>query len=740
MKRQALRRPPARPHSIEALEQRIAPATFTVTTVNDIGAGSLREAITNANNTAGPDVIDFNILGATGGLKTIALRSALPRIFDSVLIDGYTQPGASPNTLGPGFGTNATPLIEVTGALIGVPGIVDGLSFGGSGSTVRGLVLNGFSGHGIATTGVSGMTFAGNFIGTNATGTALVPNAGSGIFIDGFSNTVGGSNPAARNLISGNAAGGVLLEGQVTDGNTVAGNLIGTNAAGNAILGSGAVGVSVSNIASGNVIGGLLPGARNVFVGATFAGVRLDGVSNTILHGNYIGTDVTGTTDLGNETETGVRVTNAPGTRIGGNVAGAGNLVSGNMGGITIEGNSTGTIIQGNLIGTNAAGAAALPNTFWGIGVFSSNVTIGGEGAAGRNVISGNAEAGVLLSGFGPSGVRVEGNYIGVAADGATPLGNRGHGVFIFVGTNNSVGGVAANAGNIIAHNGFSGVVIESDAGLGNTIQGNQIFSNGTLGIDLNNNGPTANDVADVDGGPNGLQNYPIITSASVGGGGTTISGTLQSTPGTLFSIELFANSVADASGFGEGEIFLGTTSVTTDPNGNGTFTFSLPTPLPNSFISATATANGSTSEFSQVRQAIAVNTVFTWDGSAGTDWFTAANWTPDGVPGPGDTAILDINSTINLPRDTSVDVFRQSNGTFMSPAGVTFTSWSRSSGAEAARRERGRRCLRSVQTRPLRRRDKNLKGRLLDNAGTVTWTGTGAIGMPGGTITGIRR
>ena len=112
MKRQALRRPPARPHSIEALEQRIAPATFTVTNVNDIGAGSLREAITNANNTAGPDVIDFNILGATGGLKTIALRSALPRIFDSVLIDGYTQPGASPNTLGPGFGTNATPLIE----------------------------------------------------------------------------------------------------------------------------------------------------------------------------------------------------------------------------------------------------------------------------------------------------------------------------------------------------------------------------------------------------------------------------------------------------------------------------------------------------------------------------------------------------------------------------------------------------------------------------------------------------
>ena len=140
---------------------------------------------------------------------------------------------------------------------------------------MRGLVINGFSGTGISAFGVSSMTFAGNFIGTNLAGTAVVPNGGTGIFIEGSANTVGGTDPAARNLISGNVDGGVRMEGQITNGNTVAGNLIGTNAAGSASLGAGRVGVGAFFIANDNVIGGLSAAARNVIVGSSDAGVRV---------------------------------------------------------------------------------------------------------------------------------------------------------------------------------------------------------------------------------------------------------------------------------------------------------------------------------------------------------------------------------------------------------------------------------------------------------------------------------
>ena len=146
--------------------------TFTVTNTNDSGAGSLRQAITSANASTGTtDTIAFNIAGA--GVKTIAPTSALPDITDPVIIDGYTQPGASANTLA--VGNNAVLLIELNGASAGAG--VQGLVIRGGGSTVRGLVINRFQSHGIKIDTNGGNIIQGNFIGTNAAGNAALGNS-----------------------------------------------------------------------------------------------------------------------------------------------------------------------------------------------------------------------------------------------------------------------------------------------------------------------------------------------------------------------------------------------------------------------------------------------------------------------------------------------------------------------------------------------------------------------------------
>ena len=447
-----------------------------------------------------------------------------------------------------------------------------------------------------------------------------------------------------------------------------------------------------------------------------------------MIQGNYVGTDVTGALDLGNQF--GILLAGAMGSTIGGTSAAAGNLISGNVIGINLLGSSNNNIIHGNLIGTNATGTAAIGNDAAGIAIStSSSNVIGGASVAERNVISGNNGNGIDF-GATTEFNRVEGNLIGLAVDGVSPLGNQGHGVFSGSSLTNTIGGTAQSALNIIAFNGGDGIATASFAGTNNLIQGNTIFANSGLGIDIANDGVTPNV-------PTAHTNYPVITSANVAGGSTTVSGTINSARSAIVVVQVFANSAADPTGFGEGEIFLGTTAVTTDTNGNGTFTLTVPTAFPSFYMSARTIANGEGSEFSQVLQAPADPTVFTWDGSSGSDWFTPANWTPDGVPGPGDTAILDINSTINLPRDTSVAVFRQSDGTFMSPAGSTFTvmesfEWSggRQTGAGTTLLAIGSNSLFSGAA------SKNLEGRFLNNAGDVIWTGAGAIGMPGGTIT----
>jgi hypothetical protein len=170
--------------------------------------------------------------------------------------------------------------------------------------------------------------------------------------------------------------------------------------------------------------------------------------------------------------------------------------------------------------------------------------------------------------------------------------------------TNTTVGGALAGAGNTIAHSQTFGLRVDG-AVSGVRMSGNSIHSNAGLGIDLLSSsgaaGVTLNDLGDGDSGGNGLQNFPLITSAESDAAALTITGTLNSSPSAGFLLEFFANDDCDATGFGEGQAYLGSVSVTTNAAGNASFDATFPGPLPGGqIVTATATnaVNGNTSEF----------------------------------------------------------------------------------------------------------------------------------------------
>jgi CSLREA domain-containing protein len=246
-----------------------ASTTFTVTNTADPGNGicnasgcTLREAIDAANDTPGKDAIRFDIGG--GGVQIIKPKSELPMIEDAVTIDGYSQPGAKANTLTQG--TNAVLKIEISGEDAGPTG---GFLIRASNSVVKGLAINRFRGIGLQIGGPAADArdnrVVGNFIGTDPGGTQDLGNNGRGvvIFSEGTSdNTIGGSRPAGRNLISGNQGGGVGIFSRSSD-NAVQGNLIGTKKDGRGVLTNAGNGVLIDGGASDNLVGGTLSGTAN---------------------------------------------------------------------------------------------------------------------------------------------------------------------------------------------------------------------------------------------------------------------------------------------------------------------------------------------------------------------------------------------------------------------------------------------------------------------------------------------
>ncbi len=517
--------------------------------------------------------------------------------------------GASGNTVAGNFiGTDASGASAIGNGYGGVQ-----IFSGASGNTIgpaNAISGNPASGVSVSDAGSSGNVIAGNLIGTNAAGTAAIPNAFAGVTLFGgaTSNTIGGTSVGARNVISGNTSQGVLIVDSGTNANVVSGNWIGLNATGTGALANGYAGVELTTGVKANIVGGFSADAANVISGNSNQGVSINtaGTSNNRVAGNYIGTNPAGSAAIANGSP-GIEVFGAATANIiGGVEPGAGNVISGNaFRGITIADSGTSNnVFAGNLIGLNAAGSAALPNNGPGFAIFggASANTIGST-TGGRNFISGNNGAGIAISGSGTNTNVFVGNSIGTTPTG-TVAGNANEGIAIFSSPQgNIIGGSAPGAANLISGNTASGVAIYNTGTTNNTISGNSITGNGGLAIDLvGGSGPgggvTNNDSGDADTGPNDLQNYPVLTSATLGTA-TTIVGTLNSTAGIAFRIEFFANSAGDATGFGEAQNFIGSTDVTTNGSGNASINVALPVAIPaGQRISATATSpSGSTSE-----------------------------------------------------------------------------------------------------------------------------------------------
>ncbi|MBC8374577.1 MAG: T9SS type A sorting domain-containing protein, partial [FCB group bacterium] len=356
----------------------------------------------------------------------------------------------------------------------------------------------------------------GNFVGTDITGTSALHNRGAGVMISAATfNLIGGYDPGAGNVISGNMLDGILLTDN-SSGNYIQGNKIGTDVTGEtAILNS--FGVSIQNGAANNLIGGIEPGAGNLISGNWRDGIRIfeNSIYNTV-KGNLIGTNVSGEVSLENERD-GIRLeAGASHNFIGGVAPGARNVISGNgESGIMIWSNSSQNTIQGNLIGTNVAENSALPNN---IGISSRSTSshnlIGGTELGAGNVISGNLMMGVRIFSGSNNNV-LQGNSIGTNLIGNLDIGNQRAGVRIYDGsTNNLIGGSADGAANRIAYNGRNGILINSSVSMiGNQCLSNSIYLNTGLGIELSptvpGDGITPNDPGDVDEGPNRFQNFP---------------------------------------------------------------------------------------------------------------------------------------------------------------------------------------------------------------------------------------
>jgi uncharacterized repeat protein (TIGR03803 family) len=644
---------------------------FTVKTASDNGdnsnplADSLRQAIVSVNNdtsnSAGtPDMIAFNI--GTGPVTIALSGTGLPMINKRVLVDGFTQPGSSPNTLpvmGASAGDNAKWGITLDGSSAGAS---EALLIAGGNSTVEGLQIQNFSAGAIHLLTNGNDRVLGNRI-QNTGGDGGSPNdifffgGATCVYIDGVSgNTIGGTTPDEQNELA--AGDAVEIAGAVTaaSNNQVLGNLIGTD--GTAVVPSdfGIFIIDASdNTISKNVIAGGGFSAIYIFGGGEF-GNGSNPSSGNVIQGNFINTDSTGSKSLisGGYFAIGLDgvVSN---TLIGGPMDSARNVISGGsfapfsggIGiGVTLSGgfvpNISGTVIEGNYIGVDFTGTRALAEQQGSFGIISVWPAL----------IVGN-----VIGGWGTGiagGTTIQGNWIGTDSTGTVALPN-GTGI----DGGGQIGSTISGQGNIIAFNNGPGVSgggkiegnsIYSNAGPGITvrgqgvpIEGNSIYGNGQLGIVLGGGGRIAgvntnasNNQANHQG-PNNLMNFPVLTSVQTSAAGTTINGTLSSgtangkpyLANATITLDFYANSPAavDLSGHGQGQYWLGSATITTDGKGNAppfSAVFSaasilaastawpnvsggvfLP-PIPNGvlpagwFVSATATdAIGNTSEFS---------------------------------------------------------------------------------------------------------------------------------------------
>jgi parallel beta-helix repeat protein len=558
---------------------------------NNEGNGVL---ITGSENLApkGHNIVEGNYIGLT----------ADGAFADGNLLSGVAVMGVGLNSIG---GTTA-----------GAGNVI-------SGNNQSGIVIIG--------DGAGKNVIQGDLIGTDASGNQPRGNEFGGIYIgdgsafgvpgDATSTTVGGPG-SARNVISANGGNGIWINGSNSLLNVIAGNAIGTSLDGTKALGNKLNGVFLSDAAH-ETIGMKGFGLGNVISANGQSGIAIIGEDalDNVIQNNLIGARKPGITAMGNGFS-GIYVGNAAGfglpyigapydNTIGGTTPSEGNTITGNGGnGIWINGPgpyAIGNLVEGNSIGVDFDGVA-VGNALDGVRISDAGLnTIGGTAHGAGNVISGNALDGVVVIddlSQGPLPVTtanlVQGNFIGTDATGKSALGNGIDGVFIVEANNNNVGGAIAGAANVIAFNAGTGVSVVGDHALRDAILRNSIHDNGGLGIDLGDDGETPNTPGSPHTGPNMLQSYPGITSASHTQSGYTIKGHLDfSQPSTTVRVEFFASHQPNSSGFGDGQSFLGFLNVKTDNLGNATFSFSAPLITGMGFVTATATVAGNTSEFS---------------------------------------------------------------------------------------------------------------------------------------------
>jgi len=496
----------------------VLPAHAASFVVNDLGDASdanpgngacatagavctLRAAIQEANAFPGSDQITFDAAGTI----IVPFASDLPVITETLVIDGTTAPGYA-----------GAPVVVLEGAG-GLGGIALYAGAAAPGSTIAGLKIHGFVNYGIRID-ASSFTIRNNYLGP--VGGGMANRIGASIAISSFGGTVGGAD-GAGNVISGNSQVGLEIAGS---SHTVSDNYVGTNAAGTAALPNGTYGIGVLN-ADGISIVGTSAADRNVISGNGGSGIGLSGVQNVTVYGNFIGVDATGTVDLGNGVH-GVEVSGVAATTIGdaalpnviaGNgqsgviVVGSNPVIAGNVIGTDLSGtiaipNSVGVTAQAGVlpgpvvVGTLSAGNTIAFNTQQGVvisgtgalvlnnriesngapGVYVTNaateVDIGGPVVGQGNLISLNGGDGVLIDG-GSANVRLYGNTIGLDATRSADRGNSGNGVSATNATAVTIGGAGEGRRNFIAGNGANGVAIS--AGFDHSVENNLIGTDG---------------------------------------------------------------------------------------------------------------------------------------------------------------------------------------------------------------------------------------------------------------------
>lgn len=567
------------------------------------GDCSMRAAIEEANALSGADTIEFSI---NGTIVLDAGNGEFPRITDQLRIHGDSAPGY------PGFSTDledAEPSVYVDGEALGLGGETNGLRFDAGISSVRGFgVINFFNG--IVLSGSANSVDA-CYVGVRANETGNGNRVG--IFIAGDNSTIGRFSTLLGiegygNVISGNEFFGIQLA--LGSGSKIAGNRIGTRPDGAQVLPNGS---GINAASNNNEIGFIHQNGTpvgNIIGGNSGYGIDLGGSDNEI-YANYIGVNSDFAQGLGNGLD-GIRL-NGNDNIVGGIESGFANFISGNRNGIVVRGSSSRNVIAGNDIGVKV-GAISQGNLEDGVLLEGGSGTLnelrsnsiifsGGNGITIEkdttrvygNIIGVKFGAGSDFAGNQGDGIRVDSefnaigfpdpgfrNTIGYSGGHGINIGNRSNSIKgNFIGTTSASGSLnAANEGdgihlenrsgspdqteiqdNVIAYNGLAGVYMLD--GIGSPIFRNSMFSNGGLGIDLAPLGPTVNDPGDADGGPNFLQNYPVILSTIYNNvpepPELTVNWSVESTA-TFNGIGSFY--LADSAASGEGKTFLRNASI----------------------------------------------------------------------------------------------------------------------------------------------------------------------------------